>query len=141
MTSLEDQRAEQRRLVRYLPDQLVRTQWSGVDVSGLDKRDAEVRIRDVVNERLREVNLLDALREHAEQQINTRLRKAVQTSADPDDPGASHCHDLLRPPANSPPVDFSEVVVSLLLRDVSALLLFADRLADDGYVDPRVASA
>lgn len=142
MTSLEDRRSEQRRLIRYLPDDMVRTQWSDVNTAGLDKRDAEVRLRTVVDEKLAEIDLLDALREHAERQINTRLRRAVQKSIHQDDPGfAENCYDLVPPPDNRSPVDFDNAGVVLLLRDVIALVLFADRLADDGYVDPRIPSA
>ena len=137
LQDLADQRADQRQILRYLPDQFVQPKWPPtIDLAEPYRRDVECRIRDLVDAKLDEIGMAEALDNHVVQQIDVLLRARFKFSgalgADIED-GLTKAKELIPPPPDAPPIAFDDT--GGVLEGIADLLLLADLLADDGYSD------
>lgn len=149
--TLDRKRLEQRRLLRSMPDwffdptRLAPKEWTSAEIRQSDRPYVETLLR----------RLTDELAEDAPL---TELRGRWVADMDADRLAEFILHDTVRPPGNLQDawdglirmtsdrtrlveikreldLKFLPVVAKLIL-----LLTWADALADDGYVDPRVAA-
>ena len=137
LQDLADQRADQRQILRYLPDQFVQPKWPHtIDLAEPYRRDVECRIRDLVDAKLDEIGMAEALENYVVQQIDVLLRARFKFSgalAAEVEESLATARALIPPPPDAPAIAFDDM--GGVLEGIADLLLLADLLADDGYSD------